>query len=558
MSKRDIKFAQHYVECTQCEANAEYYCNTCTDNLCQVCRDRHTKSNATKSHVIVSYQEKQTTSPNTESCRIHPDFSYIMVCLECQLPVCPRCLKENHGGHTFKNTEDVLKETEQPCNQRIENIKRSIIPKWRKHLATLSEEKVTSKQTISNIRTQMREDAKAIKDLVDVILEKNFKKLDTDEKSLNDEFKNQASLISDYISNYEQLIDEYENEQQKPFEKLMLRKEILQSDIMELQLSKVDRPSYHRENVSENDVEKLLGKLAVPKRAAGESLTQPDKNPSVSKTPTSTTTSTTPIKCHEFTLPFPEARHISNVPNNKFWIGDEKGQIILKDSTGNKLDEVRTKSSSMTGYFSVTDRGDLLYIEKSESSIKMYRSDRSTATVTTTKWTPLCVFSSRRNGDILVGMTNGTSKKLVRYDREGQELWQSQYDVSGKPLYSYPVYITENVNGDACTSDRGTNDSVVVVDRDGNHRFSYRGHMQKAESKFTPYGICTDTMGRILVIINANSIHMIDKDGNFIAILMSLDKENGVYIEKGICIDNGNLWTCGENRVKMFKYLDTS
>jgi hypothetical protein len=113
------------------------------------------------------------------------------------------------------------------------------------------------------------------------------------------------------------------------------------------------------------------------------------------------------------------------------------------------------------------------------------------------------------------------------------------------------------VNGDACTSDRGSNDAVVVVDKDGNHRFSYRGQMQNDGSKFTPYGICTDALGRILVIANVNSVHMIDKDGNFIAILLSLDKEVGLYIEKGICIDNGNLWTCGENRVKMFKYFNT-
>jgi hypothetical protein len=146
----------------------------------------------------------------------------------------------------------------------------------------------------------------------------------------------------------------------------------------------------------------------------------------------------------------------------------------------------------------------------------------------------------------------GTSNKVVRYDRRGGELWQSQHDARGEPLYRYPVYITENVNGDVCTSDRGSNDAVVVVDKDGNHRFSYRGHMQKDGSKFTPYGICTDALGRILVIVNSKSVHMIDKDGNFIAILLSTNKGTGGFIEKGICLDNGNLWTCGENKVKMF------
>jgi cysteine synthase len=85
-------------------------------------------------------------------------------------------MKENHIGHTFKNTDDVLKDTEQPCNHKIQKIKQSVIPKWRSHLATLSADKVTSKQTISDIRTQMQKEAKTVKELVDVILEKNFKK----------------------------------------------------------------------------------------------------------------------------------------------------------------------------------------------------------------------------------------------------------------------------------------------------------------------------------------------------------------------------------------------
>jgi hypothetical protein len=136
-------------------------------------------------------------------------------------------------------------------------------------------------------------------------LEKNFKKLDAEEKRLNKEIENQVSLVSDYVSNYEQLVGSYENDQQKPSEKLILRKEILLSDVMELQLSKVDKPTYHSQNVSENDVEKLLGRLSVPERMPPESLPEQDKSPSVA----TTTTFTSPTKCHEFTLPFTDARH---------------------------------------------------------------------------------------------------------------------------------------------------------------------------------------------------------------------------------------------------------
>jgi hypothetical protein len=72
--------------------------------------------------------------------------------------------------------------------------------------------------------------------------------------------------------------------------------------------------------------------------------------------------------------------------HNKFWIGNADGQILLKDNLGNQLHDVRTEGSSMTGFFSVTDGGDLfnlLYIEKSDRSIRLYTSGRRTMTVVT-------------------------------------------------------------------------------------------------------------------------------------------------------------------------------
>ena len=76
-------------------------------------------------------------------------------------------------------------------------------------------------------------------------------------------------------------------------------------------------------------------------------------------------------------------------------------------------------------------------------------------------------------------------------------------------MYVHPHYITENINGDICTSDIGKH-AVVVVDGLGNYRFSYEGH----ERNFSPYGICTDTNGRILVCDYKEVVHRLDQDGH--------------------------------------------
>ncbi|XP_048745345.2 uncharacterized protein LOC125658222 [Ostrea edulis] len=555
MSRRDVKFAQHYVECTQCEANAEHYCNTCTDNLCQVCRDRHTKSNATRSHVIVPYQERPTISPNTESCHLHPEFSYDMACQECKLPVCFRCMKENHKGHTFKNIEDTLKDTEKPCRDKIQNAKKNILPKLRDHLKKLSDQRTKSKEKRTDIRRRLREDAKQIKDLVDTILQEKLGDLDNSDKSLDEEFENQTAIISRFISNYEDFIDGFDDEEKQPYEKLALRNEILQSEVTEPELPSLENPQYQPEIINKDGVMKLFGKLSMPKKSTAE---KPKVEISKKLDMPKDISIGSPVKCLRFDMPAKDLRQISCVSVDKVWVGDNEGQIMLMEKTGNKLDEIKTDSSSMWGYHAVTYDGDLLYIDKSNNSIKKYTSDRklkTTTVITTTgKWWPLCVYSSHRTGDILVGMIkDNNNKRVVRYNKEGRELWQSQYDAQGQPLYDYPKYITENVNGDICTSDGGSNEAVVVVDRDGNHRFSYRGRQD--ESKFNPYGICTDVHGRILVIVKQASVHMIDQNGEFITVLLTRD--HGIFNDSGLCTDSdNNIWLCGDNGVKMYKYLN--
>ncbi|XP_056006836.1 uncharacterized protein LOC130050614 [Ostrea edulis] len=227
---------------------------------------------------------------------------------------------------------------------------------------------------------------------------------------------------------------------------------------------------------------------------------------------------------------------------------------MLMNKTGNKLDEIKTDLSSIWGYHAVTYDGDLLYIDESNNSIKKYTSDRKTTTViiTTGAWTPCSVYSSHSTGDILVGMIS-VDGRVVRYNKEGRELWQSQYNAQGQRLYGYPNYITENVNGDICTSNGILNKGVVVVvDRDGNHRFSYRGRQDG--SKFNPLGICTDVHGRILVVVNLGIVHMIDQNGEFITVLLTSD--HGISCNYGLCTDrDNNIWLCGLNRVKMYNWL---
>ncbi|XP_062572781.1 protein lin-41-like [Saccostrea cucullata] len=107
-----------------------------------------------------------------------------------------------------------------------------------------------------------------------------------------------------------------------------------------------------------------------------------------------------------------------------------------------------------------------------------------------------------------------------RYKSTGQELQHNPC----QGQYINPKYITENQNGDVIVSDSSIgyfgSGVVVVTDCKGTHRFSYKGN--KPESSFEPRGICTDELLNIIVCdINTKTVQMIDKDGQFLTVLLT-------------------------------------
>ena len=161
---------------------------------------------------------------------------------------------------------------------------------------------------------------------------------------------------------------------------------------------------------------------------------------------------------------------------------------------------------------------------------------------------PYSVHSSRINGDILVGMLG----KVTVYNQAGKEIQNIERDIKGEKLYSYPRYITENINRDICTSDCRKN-AVVVVNNSGQHRFSYTGQ----GSSFDPFGICTDVLGHILVCDHvSNTVHLLDQDGGFLSIILS--SQQGIEYPRGVCMDDENNLYVGQkgtSTMTVYKYL---
>ncbi|XP_062620892.1 uncharacterized protein LOC134282504 [Saccostrea cucullata] len=190
-----------------------------------------------------------------------------------------------------------------------------------------------------------------------------------------------------------------------------------------------------------------------------------------------------------------KSRHISPISLGRVWISDGNN-LILTNTAGDELDNVTDIKQYSYGGHTVNNDGDLIYIDNHGNINKLSTYNKIKTTLIKCRaprvlWIPQCIFSSPSTGDLLVGMLNtGTvTGKVVRYNSTGEIIQSIQYDNTGCELYSRPIYITENRNGDVIVSDIGC--VVVVTDCDGKHRFSDRS--------LFPLGICTDALSHILV-----------------------------------------------------------
>ncbi|XP_062618923.1 uncharacterized protein LOC134280526 [Saccostrea cucullata] len=213
-----------------------------------------------------------------------------------------------------------------------------------------------------------------------------------------------------------------------------------------------------------------------------------------------------------------QCKHITHVTSDRVWISDKEGNLILTNTRGDILDSVTDLARYGYGVHTVTQNGDVIYIDSDFNIIKRSKDKVKTTVIpyNTSPWDPHCVYSSPSTGDLLVGIRNDDTKtgQVNRYTNTGQHIQTIQHDNTGQGLYKYPNYITENRNGDVIVSDSGRY-AVVVTDSRGRHRFSYTG--TPSGSGLSPQGICTDALSHILVSDSrTQTVHIIDKDGNYL------------------------------------------
>lgn len=113
---------------------------------------------------------------------------------------------------------------------------------------------------------------------------------------------------------------------------------------------------------------------------------------------------------------------------------------------------------------------------------------------------------------------------MIRYQKlcvtlASQKKQSIRFNEERQPLYSpgsINKYICENRNLDICVSEFEAH-AVVVVNQDGQLRFTYTGNSSDKLQTFHPVGITSNIRGLILIAdINNYCIHIINQSGHFL------------------------------------------
>jgi hypothetical protein len=519
-----------------------------------------------------------------EKCKIHPNKDIDMHCVECQVPICSKCAtQENHQGHRFIDLETVYADKMALCLEEISKIEKYFLPTSQDLQREIKNDATEIKKIMDSIRTAMKADGESLKNLVDTAVSENMQQADNIEMSLLEILQSQDTTFDDYISYlHDHLKEPCGYLSSSTLSNIIPKLSEKFSDIRPIpESTKPVIPLFTAGQHSKDDVAKLLGKINLKDAKAevrkiktmdivspSPSVESTSKQEGHKKSDVKQTLSRSPsvTKVREFKVPgVNNTFHMSLDKSDRLWASDTDGNLVQTDLQGNQLQKIQT--SGGYGYHTITQDGELIFPDDDKNVIKKIAMDTKISEyINTGDWAPISIYSSHINGNILLGMMKNGEAKVTRYNKTGKELHNIQWDNKGQGLYNWPRYITENINGDICVSDY-IKLAVVVVNKSGQHRFSYKGQ----ESVFWPGGICTDVLGHILMC-SGDTVHLLDQDGQFLSLLLApqqqgiyhqflyllITQQHGVRYPCCVCVDDDNNLYVGQydnNTVAVYKYL---
>lgn len=501
---------------------------------------------------------RQNCYPDHEFCVKHPTNNYKMYCEPCQVPVCDSCLEHTSNifvTFLFRQKKHKLIDIQEAYMKKRQE--------YNKMFPIIKLEALLGRH--ADVVFHHLKRAQTLKTLID----KNRSHVDFKHRCLR-----QVKCMSRHIISLQKYEQRYEQSTFSALQflltiktaithidlrvhtcRLSMTDSIKKEDVMEVLIGTQITEGENRRVGNECQLKQMSGfdshqflRLGFPKEKStmiklqkenfilgilGDSKTLETENPDVVMDNLMKRMSK-PFLYQSVLTKVRHCFHLSCVSSNLVWVS-YKNHLYLEDLCNIKLDNFPVCTNRISGLCTdlecdsslglhTTDNDmKLIYIDENENIIikKCNKLASQFIEKADLRWRPRCVYLTPSTGDLLVGMFKKYKKqttrkgKVSRYNQSGQltqTIKHTKYN-----YYKYPIYITENNNGDIIVSD--FYGALVVTERGGKHRFFYTGN--PSGPGLQPRGICTDVFSHILVCdLSTNSVHILDKNGQFLSHLL--------------------------------------
>ncbi|XP_065926173.1 E3 ubiquitin-protein ligase TRIM36-like [Magallana gigas] len=540
---------QDVVRCHLCGTPVTpLHCVICNIHLCKECEGKHL-SDKSKQHKVVPFKYRRSFP----KCKKHSTKKSENFCEKCKIPICELCVySKEHQTHSVVDILEILEKKTQFLQKDLQDFEKLIFPKYQEIASSISEQKADLKEYSQKVTAAINTHGEDLHREIDTIVQELKSFFDEINSKNLDILYKQEGEITQTISEITQSI-------------AYLKKLLNSNDVSLVSTYKprnaefrrlppkltVSLPSFTLQKINTEQLYQQFGSLSTSSiqiEEHGYIMDSPPDRPLIDK----------PRIIKEIITEFGRVHSLSCVSDEDIWTCGRKNIMRLYNLQGDLVKSVQTKSGNDPWDIAVTRSGDLVYTDFEDRTVNIVKNTKIQAVIRLHGWKPHGVFSTSC-GDLLVIMyaDDNNQTKVVRYSGStGKQ--NIQYNEKGDPLYSSvgDKYISENRNLDICVSDWVAG-AVVVVNQAGKLRFTYTGPPSTTKGSFKPFGITTDSQGRILTADYTNHrIHILDQDGQFIRYIDNCKLE----FPRGLCVDTrDNLFVAEHTGCKVKKiqyYLD--
>lgn len=543
---------QSVMTCDTCENAAEHLCKTCHDKLCSRCKGIHTKSKSSFDHEVslLTFESLSLLHdvPSVQVCRSHPGFRTNVCCKECEIPICEKCLVSEHNGHKVILTEELYIQKKKKLDQKFKFLQ-SELPKYQSYLDELIKDETINEKQCETLETQIVAHFKETRLKLELEEKCLLQTAKSKQKQEQCRIQIQKKHVSECMSKVQSFISKYQNEIASERHAFILYADVPEEshDSEAFQRSPFPHAlQFIKGTVDDELFIQLSGKITLDTlNTAGTHLIHNMMELEVFRVGQGSVQSLT-----------------YDINDDAFWVFSE-GETSFKkyNRSGIVIFEVTTEVAQLRNQPICLTDGRVLFRKKRCLLTQLNKNGEETVFLDFDAAYPICMYCPEENTGVVIGIINSelTEGKLSKYDKHGHCTNEIKNSLLFKNLVSKNTkcratyYIAENINGDICISHK----DVDVFDKKGNFRFSYYGH-RNTNLEFQPRGICTDTLGHIVVADAGNhSVHVLDGNGNLQKLYDVSSIENDfqpitltVDANYSLCIG------CSDGKIRIFKYIE--